>query len=521
MAQSFDVRAKEIYKSNPLILPITTSKYELFTLLYTTYCSRSHNADSFEKVSKDNSFDKACNDLFSWYKERYIVRFQMPVGQRGQQRNVTFQETFCEKSLDDTYRFDVAYPDNRAFKKYLIPTETVNYNQDFFAFILHTAVAFMVDPVQLDDILRSYGFHPLHVRNIHHLAIYTVLVECAQFGSDIPDSYNPFDKVREMYGNARKILNTSEIGTEEQHCTDASTATMRKDLIDSKNLTEKNFLSIVENDKRAFSMRHSLILEDHHKFAVLFSGIYDNYQLYQYRKKHGDQRKNAYFSRWSEDAQYYSLYSFLTRHSKHYDRHARFTGEIFTQVDEKQKHPTRELMILFWFFSYCFAFTKGVFMPQESFDAIAESLGEFNPAWKDEALGYYRNSYFDVYGFVYNIPTRCIGTSFTGANFIAEINSKLSEKYGWGQLSEKLSFDYYILQLKKLKMTIYDSDLYRKSPDVFFNHIQYSNFSFRKAEAECVPYPWVVFDEIMTYVRACSPDPTEYYPLSCAIYEQI
>lgn len=511
----FEEYAKAIYRASPRASSPYISENALFSIIYNTYCARIHSTSSFEEVCKEGSFDNACNALFLWYKNRYMIQFQMAAGRRGQQRNVTHQGTYSGEDLEDVYAFDAIYTDIRAFKKYLIPTKTLDCNQDFFAFILHTAVAFMIAPTSLDETLKYYGFHPLHVKNIHHLAIYAVLVECSQLGLDVPVCYNPFDKVRDLYGAARQILNEGKACLADSVGKDYLTAVMREDLINKQILTQKNFLTIVERDKEAFTMRHSLILDDHHRFAVLFSGIFDNYQL---QKK--NQSRGCSF-RWTEETQRYSMYSFLARHCKEYDRHSRFVDELFKKVDNEQKHPTRELMILYWFFSYCFTYTKGVPMPKEAFEVISEKLGEYNPTWKCEAEQYYYGGYFDISGFVYRRPYRNIDTFFSGSNFIADISQKLIERYGWGALNPKLEFDYHILQLNRLKMNMYESDNYSRVRDLFFDGDRLASPSNPYFGEENVPSPLMVFDELLTSVKMHSSNPTAYYPLSCALYEQI
>ena len=513
---TFEKETREIYEACPKKSECSVAENELFKLLYTTFCERTHSTTTFEQVCKSGLSEYACSKLFDWYKKRYVLLFQMLPGKKGQQRNVTIRDTYSDRELSDVYHFNSAYIDNRAFKKYLIPTKKIpECNQDFFAFIMHTAVAFMVPPAKLDFVLKYYGFQQLHVKNIHHLAIYAVLTECLQFGSEVPASYNPFDVVRDLYGAARQILNDKTDVLSEISTKDYPTALMRENLIGKQLLTRNNFLNIVKRDKAAFTMRHSQILADHHKFAVLYTVIFDQHQSI------GDFGEVFGLPWWMDEEVGYSLFSFVEQHCKSFDRYSRFTDQLFKKVDVEQKHPTRELMILFWLYSHCFRFTEGVPISEKTYDKLLKELGKYSAQWESDAKQFYREGYFDVGGFVSREPFRKVDSVFRGSNFIAEINSKLDERYGWRPLNSKFKFDYYILQLNHLTVKMYDTNNYQNAYEIEFQGEYYASRSKPYAGKKDIPCPLVVFDEILRSVAACSDAPIKYFPLSCDLYEQI
>ena len=239
-------------------------------MLYDTFCRRSGIERNFEDVVRDGTYLDACMQLFSWYEDRYAGTFGMRTGTKGQKRTVSPDR--------EKYTFDLLYCDERQFKNYLLTDTPQSGSQDLFAFVLHTAVAFLVPLEMLDEVLQCLGFHPLHVKNIHHLAICYVLLG-AENKTDYAD-YNPFEEVEELYSDAAKILrrDTKEPAQTEPGYFFAGQATrmIRQKLFLEKELRKGSFTQLVEWNKDVLNMRHSKILEDFHKLISVFLYIFDD-----------------------------------------------------------------------------------------------------------------------------------------------------------------------------------------------------------------------------------------------------
>ena len=158
LAEQWYERAKAVSFSGP-------SGNPLFEMLYNSHCRRNGIPGKYKELTDHH---KACAQLYSWYANRYGTELKRTTGTKGQKRSV-------DCSSED-YTFDLLYSDDRQFKSYLLAPLPQSGNQDLLAFVLHTAVAFLVPLGELDDVLQALGFHPLHVKNIHHLSIAYVLL---------------------------------------------------------------------------------------------------------------------------------------------------------------------------------------------------------------------------------------------------------------------------------------------------------------------------------------------------------
>ena len=189
---NFSFIAKTIYEQRRnMRISYAKSQRSLIKTLYTAYVRLVEQATTSFLIETEGDAMNACDEIYEWYSGRYVDKKKTQI--RGISKNITYKNTYEgplsrisvyrksdgvqkreTKDLYGTYYFNEPY-EKRQFEKYLVKPETPRRNEDFLAFILHTAVAFLLKPTELDVVLKEYGFQPLHVRNIHHLAIYITL----------------------------------------------------------------------------------------------------------------------------------------------------------------------------------------------------------------------------------------------------------------------------------------------------------------------------------------------------------
>jgi hypothetical protein len=493
------------YQGNPIRHSGALADNSLFRMLYDAYCRSSGSKIPFADIARNGDYAKACSDLFSWYESRYAITFGMKSGTQGQKRTVTHSST--------DYSFDLLYGDDRQFKSYLLTPLPQSGSQDLFSFVLHTAVAFMVSPLTLDAVLQQLGFHPLHVRNIHHLAIYSVLLSTE---NQIPaPDFNPFARVRELYSSGCALLDTPGTAVEVGfRYADQQTRAIRDALFVKKALESQNFEALVSMNQNELTMRHSLILEDFHKLSGVFLNIYDCAEA------------DPAFPSDPRYENHYSFYAFVERYCKENLKRRKFREQLTSMIDNNGKHPTRNVLILLWLYAYCFSFTPGVFLEKTVFTKIEKQIRKNHPALAAQAKHYYQHNIFDVYGFIIGSRQRELPEVFDGADFIADINEKLLLRYGWGQLNAKLPFDYYILKLKDLEIRM---DPFREAgrcEGIFYGSAKLAD---KYDWPDNVPCPLAVITDLLSQLKTVLANlPYRSFreeagdcPLKTALYEQI
>lgn len=491
------VRAHSSYVENPL-----------FSMLYHAYCRIIGKTEDFQEIIAQGSISQVSGEMYRWYRHRYADGLQMRSGTQGQKRTAS---TDREK-----YTFDFLYCDDRQFQNYLAEGLPFSGSQELFSFVLHTAVAFMAPPAELDKVLQHLGFHPLHVKNLHHLAIFAVLSSANS--QRFPDSFNPFEKVKTLYFRGCNILRGIDVPqADSYHFDSQQTLQIRRSLFEEGKLTEESFGSIVAINGAGINARHSLILDDFHKLAAVFTHVFDTVQPLQEIGR--------------EDEAYYSLYAFVSRYCNETLSRRKFREQMTGMIDSYEKHPTRNILVLLWLYAFCFSFLPGVSMEPKVFGRIVKQLNKYNSAWATEAKKYYnaQKTLFDINGFLNGGEVREASQGFVGTDFIADINEKLSARYGWGQLNGKLPFDYYILNLKKLKISLNPSNDCRQCGTISYDD---RVLAARYTCVENVPRPLAVITELLDQqkeVAAAQPvwssekkkKKRSPCPLKCSLYEQI
>ena len=487
------------YMDNPVRMSGKNSESSLFKMLYNAYCRIVNNKKNFDSTVQDGLYAEDCSEMFVWYRDRY-TRLGLEKGSRGQKRYVTGGK--------EGYSFHLLYCDDRQFKSYLLTDTPQSGNQDLFCFILHTAVAFLVPPKELDSVLQVLGFHPLHVRNIHHLAVYTVLTAAQKYGANVPESYNPFEEVKALYFNACDIIASGEtMSADTFSFDDYLTKQIREKLFLKNGLTHKNFDAIVRNNVPALNMRHSMILNDFHKLAAVYTTILEDYP---------------------EEAEMYSFYQFVNQFCISVSP-KKFREYMSSMIDNNQKHPTRQILILLWFYDYCFSFIDGIPLSDDTFEKIQKKLAVYNRSWADDAKAYYNNLIFDAHGFINNVKKRYGSNQFCGSDFLAVLNKKLMVRYGWGYLNKRLPFDHYYLSLSS--MYIMEDDRFGDSARLKIS-FPLQEFADTCEEELITPYPLRVAIHILGQLKDVIKEETRKlsekkakeispFPLDCRIYEQI
>lgn len=570
----------------------------LFECLYNTYCKHTgKNMENFgvlkqraedAGINEYYTFEDACRSLYSWYSDRYNGIFHMRFGGKGVSRLISQKTVFdrensiasvgAKKTLElrnlgdnafplsykdaspsgyfkkgsyfyrklyGTYDFDTLY-NWKQFEKYLLSNDAdVMLNSDACDFILHTAVAFLLKPKDLDEILQTYGFQRLHVKNIHHLAIYVTLGEAQTVG--IENENNPFQCVRDLYNSARELLNYERdpaphkpSDDEIQVFSSDSTRIIQKFLIENKNLHRENFLTFIGNHSTTYNMRHRRLLLEHKKLVDLFAVLYDNQTNFN-QEQSPDEEQNAL---WEVQESQYCLYMFICRFCEPF-KHKELNRRLYGEIKKGLSHPTREIMIILWMYAYCFLFRPniatngslenkipfsridGTDVSQYPFQAFIEKTQSriVERIYGDEPNRFSLSQTFyalEVLAYLTdeNGPLSGFGNGdivvreFSGDELIAFLNEKLRD-YAWGAdaLSEKRKFDANILSLKGLRIRFDDSfdnvkDIWFRGAKVLFD---------KDILVDNVPAPLVLITDLFGRAKSTAND----YPLKCKLYEQL
>lgn len=493
--------AENWFRDGQKVSSADPSRNMLFEMLYNACQRRLGISKAYSELSYENGDHyEACAQLFSWYTNRYGTQLNMYKGSKGQKRTVGL--------TDEDYTFDRLYCDDRQFRNYLETELPHSGSQDLLAFVLHTAVAFMVPLEELDAVLQYLGFHPLHVKKIHHLSIAYVLLRGHPDGADA--DFNPFAEVKKLYFKAREILNTSDIPAKEAYSyADLETRMIRDMLLRNKGLVSQNFENLVARNRKALNMRHSMILEDFHRLSAVFIHIFDS---------------DADTETFDYPDEAYSFYCFVKKFCKEEKLlRKKYREQLTGMINLKQKHPTRNVLILLWLYAYCFAFLPGIYIDKRIFIRITKQLQKTDPKWATEAKTYYHDEYFDVFGFLTNQPKRSVSQTFRGSDFITFINEKLLLRYGWGPLNDKIPFDYYIHKLEKMMLRI--------APSGRCSGASYDSCPLEGlVEAvDNVPFPLVAVTQLFDILRQLHTEKAARSkrikispcPLKCGLYEQL
>ena len=393
----------------------------------------------------EESYEENCAKIWKWYYNKYSY----PDMARGHGLSRSVSRTTPETE----YHFDIPYqlPQFTADILGYIRFYTITVNQFVVQeFIKHICVAFKLDKYTCNDCLTAYGYLPLHSKNLHDLAVYSVLSTTENCEADI----NPLSLVKERYLKALDLLRGSS-GMPTPHKT-ISTSLLTGEIEKDKIFDEEHFLSYVKKNAAYLNWRHSAILKEHSRLVKVFQDLYDNL------------RNGA---DWSNEEAQYSLFLFVNKFCKRID-HRHFADRLINDVqndgkdyDRANRHPTREIMIILWLYEEFFRGNPAITCPRRYARAIGSCCETFTE-YGDEKIR------FDIQKYLFGHATSRGGmrvtiggypctaeTYFNGVNVKAMINAKL-QSYGYSILSGTSSrFDSVILRLLTLK-------IYKASPRI-------------------------------------------------------
>jgi hypothetical protein len=274
------------------------------------------------------------------------------------------------------------------------------------------------------------------------------------------------------------------------------TREIRQRLFLQGGLTNANFQQIVAANRQALNTRHSLILRDFQRLAAVYLDVFRDY---------------------SPEIGQFSVYHMVNRFCKSISE-KKFREQTGNMIDNYQKHPTRQMVILMWLYDYCFSFVRGVPMSNEAFRNVCKRLAKYDPQWAEDAKRYYVRCVFDVHGFIHGRKGRQTPDVFSGTDFVAWMNEVLYKRYGWGPLNQRLPFDYYVTRLAKLEIR-YEDGYHKKT----CRRIVCDGVTLPPEDKgiEAVPHPLYVIWELLEGLREVMAEKEEEFPLACGIYEQL
>lgn len=544
--------AKQISERKPKLTYGSYDEHPILDALCAAYMRCNPTEDISWDIDTIEDATLICNKLFRWYSSRYSRYVEHDNrekedanGKRGIGKNISYKNTYRYELLDweknqghkcqyQTYYFDEPYRKSQ-FDKYLVNLEIPDRNEDYLGFILHVSVAFFLKPEELDRLLKQCGFQQLHIRNIHHLAIYAVLAHYQDYQGPVGEKDNPFAIVRELYTRGRDILNGELLPietAEDGMCKDGNllpvlvdsaedtTRWMREYLLSKGTLKVDNYDKIVTQYKNSLTMIHKQLIDDHHMLASVFTIVNNPGST-----KRGDMRYRKYVQQYTSQ---YSLYKFINKFCQEKSQRE-FEKSLFTYIDTEKKHPTREVMILLWIYAYCFAAPDVLYKADDSsINRIEKRLKTCNHKRASDVRKYFETdasakyfsdslpALFDVAGFIFDDkkPDYSQSGCFNGAKILALLNEILTSRYEWERLNKKRPFDYYIISiLENLRIEYGSRPSRNKTAKIFYNGYE---VQYNCEKSNLVPLPlyviYAILEELSKYDAS---------PLSCGLYEQL
>lgn len=459
----------------PAQAPYDPAKSPLVKELYRAYARLSGDrldftalrarAEAAGPAAARGIYNAAVRRVVGWYTLHYPAP---PAGERGKRSGVSRAVTADVVFGDAEYRFDEPLTE-KVLLDYLLEGKPLR-NGDARDFLLHMAVAFRLRPAALDRLLTEYGFHPLHVKNVHHMAIYAVLREL-ETGS-LPEDTEPFAAVNAVFTEARDLLarDPAEAAPpadpgEAAAFSSGSTRVIRDYIADQEDLTRARVLAFIRSHPEIYRMRHRRLLAEHRRLADLFSELYDPHRADW---------------RWQEDdtESAWCFYRFLDEFCRPTDR-KHYNDLLYNWVQKKGRHPTRELMIALWIYAFCFLFLPvvGTERPDSEQPWCAPGRVPFAGRKDRPFAGYQapgREPRFRVFDYLacrnctegepekdsmgrpYGAPLAgCTAPEknrpFLGEELIAFLNDRL-ESCDWRVLDERNPFDAAVMGLRDLEI---------------------------------------------------------------------
>lgn len=419
----------------------------------------------------------ASKEVYAWYFDTY-QRAGLQPGGRGSKKNVN-QFTTVE-----SYRFDTLYSES-VFDGCMLDGKRPGAEC-----ILHFAVALHLTPEECDALLRDYGYLPLHVKNIHHLAIYAVLRENRR--SD-HKNYLCFALLRQMFEDAGRLVSDGQdvesVEADEANAfRDNDTNMIRSHLFGQDRLNADNYLAYISKHRDVFNYLHSAIRKEYFRLIDVFQTLYD---------------ADGKLQCWDGGEGDYSLFQFLRMFCGDYDR-KHFNENLRTIIEENGRHPTRGIMIVLWLYEYCFLEAEPVYITEAYQKSIEQE--KVSICVDGDTL--------DVGRYLTNAEheTR---DHWDFSDLKAHINEKLQD-FGWQPLSQNSVFDSVIHILSRFAAeTVNDHiNLFYTGPET---KVESDVKAGLRDVVVNVPAPLSAVFDILSKMQ----DAVGGYVLETAIYEQL
>lgn len=351
--------------------------------------------------------------VYAWYSSTYSAQSQQK-GTKGTHRNVSMGRNRAD------YQFDKLYQE-QLFKKYVFENERPEA-----VFLIHVAVAFKLSVYSLNELLSQYGYLPLHVKNVHHLAIYSVLSIC-----DPRDGrYDQFELIKKRYFDAVELIASTQAQKPEHPM---ETLLLQEDLISLGKLNDDRYYAFIRKYAHELNGRHSAILAEHARLTNVFADLYE------------ERRKGMY---WEEEVQGYSLARFVQQYCKSISMKD-FNEQLMGQINAKGRHPTRESMILLWLYAECHHGCQPIGCPAKYIDPpkMSAVCGGAQSAETVDGVAY-KKYLFDIFSLLFARNGDCDEQQpvWNGRDVLVRMNAYL-QKYDWGSLNKKVPFDRLIMML--------------------------------------------------------------------------
>ena len=455
-------------------------------------------------------YGRAFRKLWNWYDSRYGGA----EGQEKKKNGIDRRVKDAENGQEDLARFRTPFS-YRSFLNYVRNGNPI-VGADGCSFLLHTAVAFLLPPDAVDALLTFYGFMPLHIKNLFHVAIYVVL---SSRQNDLHNPTDPFSEIEQCYLEELALVNRevddASVPLDGETAAFASGSTrVIQQYVSRYEISKASMLSFIERHGPVFRRRHSRLIAEHKYLVDLFSELY--------MRKDIDELCDR------NDEAGYTLYSFLREfcRSEKTNRDT-FRNEIYWKVIKQGYQPTREFMILLWLFAFSFLFFPTV--NEETWEGSVKNYAAVLPFETGDAYvfkPYAAEGRFHVLRYLSNEENRSAPlngffaagedagiSSFYGGDLISFLNQKL-EDYSWRPLDARSPFDSIIKCFGNLDFEMELDEAGQRLLSVSYNG---RDLDPRELPAvENVPYLLVLATELLKAVKSRQ---NERLPLPCKCCE--
>lgn len=478
-----------------------------------------------------------CRQIWEWYSEKYSIGAEV---WPGQSRSVN------RTTDENSYAFGRPY-ELIQFRGNLLEREQVSPN-----FIQHIAVAFGFDIDTCNECLGLYGYTPLHAKNVHNLAVYSVL---STTGGNV-EGKNALLMVRDRYFAACDILRQQR--KKMQGSTSIDTRLLVSEIEAHKSdFDEERFIEYIAKNSMYLNWRHSALLDEFFRLLKALRFLYVAFRF---------DGKDKYAAVWGAFELRYSLFGIYNSFSEKIEynlpsggqkrkkeyKDKLFQKDLFERIHEDigkdsrfNRHPTREAMIFLWLYQMMFMGAAPIMCPKRF-------AMPFGAKYCKEMNGEY---YFDIHGYLFGTEpvresaeikfrnnTYSADIIFNGSEAKEIINHKLSY-YGFDIIySGRGLFDAVVSRILETKLFrvklrkqddgrwIYeDAILYRSNNTRdLFDLCEDGRFAeilnMNSAENGGIPIMLLLFREILerlTMITAKADNVSQQYVLPFRLYNQL